>query len=222
MLSLKAHPSTLPPGIDYRRLMRDHSDGRIPERLPLDWPRYLLAFTIVPLCWLGMQAVHELGHVLAAVLTGGEVARVVLHPLTISRTDLAANPSPLVTAWAGPLVGTVLPVILWIVGRPFAPQHAHLARFFAGFCLIANGAYLAAGSLSRIGDSGEILRQGGNVWTQWAFAIATVPLGFRLWHGLSPRFGFGEQPHPVPARTAVSCAVLLVVGTTLELLISPR
>ncbi|MFG0333659.1 MAG: M50 family metallopeptidase [Maioricimonas sp. JB049] len=198
--------------------MPDLSD----QRPPPDWPRYLLAFTIVPLCWLGMQAVHELGHVLAAVLTGGEVARVVLHPLTISRTDLSTNPFPLITAWAGPLVGASLPVIVWLVVRRLVPDSSHLARFFAGFCLIANGAYLAAGSLSRIGDSGEILRQGGAVWSQWVFAIATVPLGFRLWHGLGPRFGFGEQPRAVSARTAVSCAVLLVVVATLELLISPR
>src|SRR5260221_4916233 len=38
--------------------------------------------------WLGMQAVHELGHVIGAWLTGGQVSQVVLHPLTISRTHL--------------------------------------------------------------------------------------------------------------------------------------
>ena len=36
--------------------------------------------------WLGMQAAHELGHVIGAFFTGGEIARVVLHPLTKSRT----------------------------------------------------------------------------------------------------------------------------------------
>ena len=41
--------------------------------------------------WLGMQAVHESGHVIGAWMTGGRVERVVLHPLTISRTDLAAT-----------------------------------------------------------------------------------------------------------------------------------
>ncbi|MFG0296164.1 MAG: M50 family metallopeptidase [Maioricimonas sp. JB045] len=213
-------PVDSPTGVGYRQSMPDVPSHRTPEQTPADWPRYLLAFTILPLCWLGMQAVHELGHVLAAVLTGGKVAHVVLHPLTISRTDLAINPSPLITAWAGPLVGTVLPVIAWLVVRRIAPGSAHLARFFAGFCLIANGAYLAAGSLSRIGDSGEILRQGGNVWSQWMFAVATVPLGFRLWHGLGPRFGFSEQPDNVTATTAVSCAVALLVVVTVELLCS--
>ena len=41
--------------------------------------------------WLGMQAVHELGHVLGAWATGAEVRRVVLSPTTISRTDVVNN-----------------------------------------------------------------------------------------------------------------------------------
>ncbi len=44
----------------------------------------VLIGSFLPLCWLGMMAVHELGHVVGAWLTGGRVAKVVLHPLTIS------------------------------------------------------------------------------------------------------------------------------------------
>jgi hypothetical protein len=53
-------------------------------------------------CWLLMQAVHELGHVLAAWATGGTVRKVVLLPWAFSQTQLAANPEPLVVAWGGP------------------------------------------------------------------------------------------------------------------------
>ena len=52
--------------------------------------------------WLGMQAVHEAGHALGALLTGGEIATVVLHPLTISHTEMIDNPHPLVVVWRGP------------------------------------------------------------------------------------------------------------------------
>ena len=55
----------------------------------------LLIGTFLPLCWLAMMATHELGHVLGAYISGGRVSQVVLHPLTISRTDLAHNPHPL-------------------------------------------------------------------------------------------------------------------------------
>src|SRR5262245_59144782 len=108
--------------------------------------------------WLGMQAVHESGHVLGASLTGGRVARVVLYPLTISRTDLAFNPNPLVVVWAGPALGVLLPLLLWGIAAAMRMPGAFVLRFFAGFCLIANGAYLAVGSVDGIGDAGEMLR----------------------------------------------------------------
>ena len=71
----------------------------------------LIASTVLG-SWLGMQAVHESGHVLGAWMTGGKVARVVLHPLNISRTDLAHNPNPLVVVWAGPLLGVMEPLLV--------------------------------------------------------------------------------------------------------------
>src|SRR5437764_5916291 len=92
--------------------------------------------------WLGMQAVHESGHVLGAWATGGEVARVVLHPLTISRTDLARNPRPLPVTWAGPVVGVLLPLAALGLAAALRRPGVYLLRFFAGSCLIANGAYL--------------------------------------------------------------------------------
>ena len=72
----------------------------------------LMGSTLV-LSWLGMMAVHEFGHVLGAWLSGGTIAKVVLHPLTISRTDLAHNPHPLLVVWAGPAVGVLLPLLAW-------------------------------------------------------------------------------------------------------------
>src|SRR3954451_22380263 len=100
-----------------------------------------------------MQAVHEFGHVLGAWLTGGRVARVVLHPLTISRTDLAENPAPLAVVWAGAVLGVVLALAAWGLAAAFRLPGAYLLRFFAGFCLVANGGYLAGGSFDRLGDA---------------------------------------------------------------------
>src|SRR4051812_8876543 len=77
--------------------------------------QFLLIGSFVPLCWLAMMATHELGHVLAAWLTGGTATKVVLHPLAISRTDVWPNPEPLVVVWSGPLVGVLLPLLLWSV-----------------------------------------------------------------------------------------------------------
>jgi hypothetical protein len=63
------------------------------------------------------MAVHELGHVIGAVISGGVVERVVLHPLTISRTDVSPNPHPGIVVWLGPVIGCLFPLALaWSVG----------------------------------------------------------------------------------------------------------
>jgi hypothetical protein len=166
--------------------------------------------------WLGMQAVHESGHVLAAWLTGGHVARVVLYPLTISQTMLDDNPIPLVVVWAGPIVGVAIPLLVWSVAAVARLQGTFVLRFFAGFCLIANGLYIAVGSLGRVGDAGEMLRHGSTEWQLWVFGVLTVPVGIFLWHGQGQHFGLGPADGVVNRRvtyaTLVVCMVLIVLG----------
>jgi hypothetical protein len=163
-----------------------------------------------------MQAVHESGHVLAALATGGEIQNIALHPLEFSRTDVAPNPHPLLVVWAGPLLGGMLPLILWVVAAAMKLHHVFLLRFLAGFCLIANGVYIAAGSLNRIADAGDMLRLGTPIWVLWLFGIATVPLGFMLWHRQARHFGFGRDGAAVHRSSvftaAVALALLLVLG----------
>jgi hypothetical protein len=170
--------------------------------------------------WLGMQAVHELGHVLGAMLSGGQVAQVVLHPVTISRTDLIKNPRPLVVVWAGPLVGVILPPILWGILAVTRMQGAFVARFFAGFCLIANGAYIGVGSFVGAGDCGEMLRHGSNAWVLWLFGAVSVPMGLWLWNGLGPNFGLGRGQgnvnHRVAYATLAIFALLVVLGLLVD------
>ena len=106
----------------------------------------LLIISVLVASWMGMQALHEFGHVLGAWITGGKVSKVVWHPLTISRTDLSYNPRPLLVVWAGPVVGVLLPLASWGLAVAIRGPGAFVNRFFAGFCLIANGAYIAFGS----------------------------------------------------------------------------
>ncbi len=178
--------------------------------------RTLLIFSTLLASWLGMQAVHELGHVLGAWVTGGRVAGVVLHPLTISRTDLADNPHPLVVVWAGPVCGVLLPLLIWMLTIRVRPSEAFLARFFAGFCLLANGLYIGIGSFDRVGDCGEMLKHGSVIWQLWLFAAATAPLGLWLWHRQGRHFGWGSPTTEVSRSASwISlgfCVALLVLG----------
>lgn len=171
----------------------------------------LIAATLLG-SWLGMQDVHELGHMTGAWLTGGRVSKVVLHPLTISRTDLSENPRPSFVVWAGPVLGAVLPLLIWGCAGALRLPGAFVLRFFAGFCLIANGAYLGVGSFARVGDAGEMLRHGSARWQLWVFGAITAPLGLWLWHGLGPQFGLGTdgRVRPDVAWSAGMAYVLLL------------
>ena len=178
----------------------------------------LMASTLLG-SWLGMQAVHELGHVFGAWLTGGRVQQVVLHPLTISRTDLAENPSPLVVVWAGPLVGALLPLLSWVFAAAAKMPGSFVLRFFAGFCLVANGLYISLGSFGHIGDCGEMLRHGSELWHLWLFGLVTVPAGVWMWHGQGAEFGLGKSPRPVSPIIAYTSAAICILILTVEFII---
>ncbi len=163
------------------------------------------------LSWIAMMAVHEFGHGLHAWLSGGAVAKVTLPLFGFSRTDLADNPSPLLVAWGGPVWGIVLPLVVLVVAKALDARYWYVIRFFAGFCLIANGAYLGVGSFIRAGDAGDLMRYGSPQWLLIAFGIITTTLGLYLWHGLGEHFGIGIARGKVDHATAGGVLMVLVV-----------
>lgn len=176
----------------------------------------LLIVSTVGVAWLGMMIVHELGHVLAAWATGGTVERVVLHPLAISRTDLAYNPRPLLVSIAGPVVGVLVPLAAlgaaWLARMP----GLYLLRFFTGFCLVANGVYIGTGAFMPVGDADDLLCFGARAWQLAAFGLVTVPAGFALWHGLGKHFGLGEAQGEVSQTAAWVMAAVLAAIVVVE------
>jgi hypothetical protein len=171
-------------------------------------PQIILILSTVLGSWLGMQAVHEAGHVFGAWLTGGAVERVVLHPLRISRTDLGRNPNPIVVVWAGPMVGVTVPLLLWAMARVMHIPGAFVLRFFSGFCLLANGLYIGLGSFDRVGDCGQMLQHGSESWQLWLFGAVTAPSGLWLWHGQGRHFGLGPAKGKV--NFGVACGTFVV------------
>ena len=178
--------------------------------------------SLLALSWFAMMAVHELGHVVGALTTGGTVERVVLHPLTISRTDVSTNPNPSIVVWLGPILGCIVPAaVWWLIPRRFAVARK-IAMFFAGFCLLANGAYIAIGSFDRVGDCGVMLQTGSPLWTLLLFGTLTIPLGFYLWHRLGSVKHFLADPSMVDPNVAYALLSALIVMLALEFTISPR
>ena len=93
---------------------------------------------------------------------------------------------------------------------------AFVLRFFAGFCLVANGIYIGVGSFDRIGDCGDLLRHSAPIWHLWVFGALAAPAGLWLWHRQGPHFGLGVakgQVHRGVAQgTLVACLALLILG----------
>jgi hypothetical protein len=181
----------------------------------------LIASTL-GLSWLGMQIVHEAGHVVFAWTAGERVDRVVLHPLTISRTDASHDRHPLLVVWGGPLVGVLLPLGALAVARWTRCRWSYLLQFFAGFCLVANGAYLGVGSFEGVGDAGDLLRYGAARWSLILFGLIGMPAGLFLWHGLGPHFGLGETKGRVDRRAALGSLGLLLAVVLVEFLVGRR
>jgi hypothetical protein len=181
-----------------------------------------LIVSTLALCWLGMQVVHETGHVLAAWASGERVDRVVLHPLTISRTDATHDQHPLLVVWGGPLLASLLPSGALAVMRLVRSRWSFLLRFFVGFSLISNGAYLGVGSFEGVGDAGDLLRYGASRWTLIAFGLICVPSGLFLWHGLGPHFGLGQAKGRVDRRAAMGSLGLVLAVVLIEVILESR
>lgn len=181
----------------------------------------VLMVSVVACCWFAMQGVHEFGHVIGAVSTGGGVHRVVLHPLGISRTDVTPNPQPAIVVWLGPILGCLIPASIWWMMPRRWPVARTIATFFAGFCLIANGAYIAFGSFDRVGDCAVMLKHGSTIWMLLAFGAITIPLGLFAWHRLGSVKEFLTAPKRVDPLTAYSFLITLAVMVILQLAFSP-
>ena len=152
--------------------------------------RLLLLAPIVYACWLGMMAVHEAGHVLHGWFSGATVSAVHVPLLGFSITTFSTNPHPHFVAWGGAVWGCVLPLLLWSTFRIQRLPRQRYLQFFAGFCLIANGAYLGAGWQANAGDAADLVDYGTPAWVLVVFGCVTTAAGLYLWHLL------GKSPSP--------------------------
>ena len=172
----------------------------------------MITFTLA-LCWLLLMPVHELGHVLNAVLSGGHVVRVIVDPLSFSRTDISPNPHPLFVTWGGPLWGCVIPLLGYVSARRWKGSKIFLIRFFSGFCLIANGVYIGTGPVIRAGDSADMLAYGTPAWAMVIFGVVTFGAGLYFWNGVGPHFGVGREDRRLDVSPGIVAALAALVFT---------
>lgn len=168
-----------------------------------------------------MLAIHEMGHVIGALATGGSVRKLVLHPLSISRTDIAPNPFPAIVVWLGPILGCLAPVAIWSLIPKDSDLGNRLATFFVGFCFIANGAYIALGSVEGIGDCFVMLQTGSPQWFLILFGASATLIGIAFWHRLGSIVAFVKNPERIALQESAWLIGILAVLVCAEYLLSP-
>lgn len=147
-----------------------------------------------------MEAIHELGHVIGA---RGEVTGVHLPLVGISSTSSVADTPATLAIFAGPLFGGVAPCLALLLPR-IHPRCSRALRFFVGFCLVANGVYLSAGTCLDAGDSADLVHHGVPIVLLVLIGAAMALGGLWVWHRNGSWCGLGPpRPsalHPSPVR----------------------
>ncbi len=171
--------------------------------------------------WLGMQAVHELGHLVGAWMSQATVERVVLHPLTISRmmSDITHSHfwlSGLDQSWVRDSVHSVAGQLL---GKLVQCVSAALLRR-----VLPRGQWLL--HRSRIIGSCRGLRRDASVRQSTLDAVVVgstmAPAGLWLWNGQSPYFGWGGDLGKIDPRAVRVSVIAFVSLIVLGLLIGNR
>ncbi len=136
-----------------------------------------------------MLAVHELGHALNALMSGGQVVRVSFPLLGFSQTFIHPNLHPQFVVWGGPGWGVGIPTLVLLTWRVTRRRVPVLMWFFTGFCLIANGAYIGLGWMKQSGDAHDLVREGAPLFTLIFFGLICFVGGLICWHQIpSPRW----------------------------------
>ena len=141
--------------------------------------------------WLYMQWTHELGHILAGLASGAKIDRVILDPRTFSMTQFHSTPHPLIAAWGGPVLGSIIgagiPLMLmrWMRGFQFS------LHIVAAFVLLANGLYIGLGAVYPVGDAQSLIMFGSPRWQLALFGITCIVAARRT---LRPVFEKQAQP----------------------------
>jgi hypothetical protein len=144
--------------------------------------RLAIAAIILYLSWLGMLATHELGHVIHAQLSGGHTIAISFPLAGFSQTFVDPNPHPQFVAWGGPLWGVAIPSLLVATLKIIRRRVPSILWFFAGFCLIPNGAYIGLGWMKRSGDAHDLVRDGAPLFTLILFGVVCFVAGLLFWH----------------------------------------
>jgi hypothetical protein len=124
--------------------------------------------------WIVMTFTHEMGHIIGGTCCGGSLQSADLLPWHLPYSIFDPDPFPLVTLWAGLIIGVLAPVaVAMILQREWM-------WFVANFCSLANGAYIATAWFSgdRYLDTPKLLEHGASPIAIGLYSLITIGFGY--------------------------------------------
>jgi hypothetical protein len=103
----------------------------------------------------------------------------------MSQTIVDPDPDPRLVTEGGPTWGVAIPVLACALARVIRRRVPEPLKFFAGFCLIANGVYMAVGRMWRNTDAGDLVRMNVPLTAIIAYGVAATLFGLAIWHRLT-------------------------------------
>lgn len=170
--------------------------------------------------WLAMLLTHELGHVVAAMFSGGTIVVVELRPGLLPHTLVAPNPRPGVVLWSGILSGWIVPQMTAPVWGVRASFIGPVLKVWAAFCLLAGGVYLTAGGAERLTDTGQLLANGWPHWPLILIGVAVAALGYARSRAAWIALARGIEATPVSWRIAIAWWCWLIVWMWAQIILS--
>ena len=121
-----------------------------------------------------MTFTHETGHIIGGTCCGGSLKSADLLPWHLPYSIFEPDPFPLVTLWAGLVIGVLAPVgVALVIQRDWM-------WFIANFCVLANGAYIATAWFSgdRYLDTPKLLEHGASPIAIAVYCLLTIGFGY--------------------------------------------
>ena len=139
-------------------------------------------------------AFHELGHVIAYLIDGGEVSEFVLNPFSWSWAEARNLNNRIFTLWGGVTFGQILAIIpLVCIIKIKSTLFVFLAKLLAACAFLINGLYLSAGTILNFGDGGTLVHLGVNSSLAMIIGIVYLLISFLLWSDLQRHIGMNSQ-----------------------------
>lgn len=139
----------------------------------MKWRVIRFLFLLV-VSWVVMTFTHEIGHIIGGMCCGAVLQSADLVPWRLPYSLFEPDPFPLVTLWAGLIIGVLIPVaVAMIAGRVWI-------WFVAHFCILANGTYIAVGWWvgDRYLDTSKLLEHGASPILIAVYCLLTIGYGY--------------------------------------------